>query len=119
TMAILTSAVLSFVSLGMWLTQHTPSPYHRDHGDHALAPPVEAAPATLTAGSMSLLPAAYQPPPAGESTEPPAGESDHADDGHADAGHADDGHDDGHHDEAVAPYTGVIWDLGRFGDMRV
>ena len=91
TMAILVSALLSFTSLALWLGYHTPDEHHVEHGDpHAVA------------------------------AHEPESDAEHHDDAAAADSHAhDDTHADGHHDEPVEPYSGVLWDLGRFGNLRI
>jgi NADH-quinone oxidoreductase subunit L len=138
--AIGLAALLSFASLGIWLSHHFPTVAHGDHhaaeGSHADghhgdgATPAsgehsDARPATealrLVRGQAPESPAT---PPAAASHSDAAG---HAAIGAGNHAHGEQGHDEHAHAAAPAFYSGDFrvpglgtpWVLGRFGDLRL
>ncbi|HTN76863.1 MAG TPA: NADH-quinone oxidoreductase subunit L [Pirellulaceae bacterium] len=96
--AIVGAAVLSFLSLFIWLGSHWPESSHHAHEEHHTAAPSDSA--------LSITPAAYV-----------ADEHGHGQDAH---GHAAD-HDHAHdcHEKLATHYTGVYYTLGKFGPLEV
>lgn len=119
--AIGLSALLSFVSLGIWLKNHWPSSAHASAADHHAAEGDSSHAAPTPAASHDHHPsagAADAHPPAGEGAASGAGAA-ATEDAHEVAeahGHAEPAFYTG---EYNVPGLGVPWVLGKFGDLRV
>ncbi len=98
TAAILFSAVLSFSAFGVWITTHPPVPVAH-HGEHETGE--------------------HQTGEHGEESHGHA-ETAHDEAGHAEAAHAETHGDGDSASHAATPhYTGEIYLLGKFGDLRL
>jgi NADH:ubiquinone oxidoreductase subunit 5 (subunit L)/multisubunit Na+/H+ antiporter MnhA subunit len=101
TSAIVSSGVLAFASLAIWLTHH-PTVDAPHHDEHALETTAAIGAETHLTKQMTLVSAE-------DAEEDGSGESHKSD---------VEGHDDGHQ-QTAGPYTGDYYLLGQFGKLRV
>jgi len=131
--AILFAAAMSYLSLGLWLTEHYPVAHH-DHGHHEAGEHAGGdhekhagghagdAEAHSRAGGEGHKADAHKDP---EHKDPEHKDPEHKDPEHKGAAgsgsegeEGDDGH-GGHHAASKPHLTGVYYVLGTFGDLRM